>query len=62
MGKQKTHLSDNKINVSSNCRGDVEETDWNYSQLLAKDDGSIKLGTIIYLAKEPGVSIINRYR
>lgn len=34
-----------------------EETDRTYSQLLAKNNGRTKLGTIIFLAKEAGVSI-----
>jgi hypothetical protein len=39
-----------------------EETDKTYSQLLAKNNGKTKLGSIIFLAKEAGVSISNKYR
>ena len=37
-----------------------EETDKTYTQLLGKNNGRTKLGTIIFLAKEAGVSISNK--
>jgi hypothetical protein len=36
------------------------ETDKTYSQLLAKNNGKTKLGTIIYLAKEQGIGISSK--
>lgn len=37
-----------------------EETDRTYTQLLTKNDGRTKLGTIIFLAKEAGVRVYNK--
>jgi hypothetical protein len=34
-----------------------DETDKTYTQLLEKNNGKTKLGSIIYLAKEAGVNI-----
>ena len=39
-----------------------EETDRTYTQLLVKNNGRTKLGSIIFLAKEAGLSITNKYR
>lgn len=39
-----------------------EETDDRYSKLLATNNGRTKMGSIIYLAKEAGVSISNKSR
>lgn len=39
-----------------------EETEDVYSNLLSKNNGRTKLGSIIFLAKEAGVSITNKYR
>jgi hypothetical protein len=36
-----------------------EETDRTYTQLLAKNNGRTKLGTILYLAKKAGINITN---
>lgn len=40
----------------------TEETDKTYTQLLAKNNGKTKLGSIIFLAREAGVSIPNKKR
>jgi len=34
-----------------------DETDRNYTQLLGKNNGMTKLGTILYLAKQAGVGV-----